>query len=77
MGGPLLFQFGGNDVPITNIEADEGQVAEDVEFGMLDVGEHDALAGSMKLKGEFRTELTGSADDEMHIAGHGAKMRGM
>ena len=77
MGGPLPFQFGGHDVTVAHIEADERHIAQGVERGMLDVGEHHALARSMKLKGEFRTELTGSADDEMHIAGHGAKMRGM
>ena len=76
MGGPCRF-IGGHDVTVAHIEADERHIAQGVERGMLDVGEHDALAGSMKLKGEFRTELTGSADDEMHIAGHGAKMRGM
>lgn len=77
MGGPLSFQFSGHDVPVAHVKADEGQVTKGVERGVLDVGEHDALARSMKLQGEFRTELTGSADDEMHIAGHGAKMRGM
>ena len=58
MGRTVSFEFGRHDVFVPHVEADVGEVAEGVEGGVLDVGEHDLFTRTVEGQCEFGAQLT-------------------